>query len=124
MQPRHSLHRACCSFSARFLCRHAHKLLPALRSSARNEKRLEAMRECIRMITTIAGGCCTPFPFEAAIWLLEEQEELYGGVFPVYGDVRCLPLSCCAACVAKTGLATRVAIEMIFDKHAVTRQAV
>lgn len=39
------------------------------------------------MITTSAGGCCTPFPFEAAIWLLEEQEELYGGVFPVFGDV-------------------------------------
>lgn len=24
------------------------------------------------------GGCCTVFPFEAAIWLLEEQEELVG----------------------------------------------
>lgn len=24
------------------------------------------------------GGCCTVFPFEAAIWLLEEQEELFG----------------------------------------------
>ena len=35
------------------------------------------------MITTSAGGCTTAFPFEAAIWLLEEQEELYGGTFPV-----------------------------------------
>lgn len=25
------------------------------------------------------GGCCTPYPFEAAIWLWEETEELYGG---------------------------------------------
>ncbi|CAK0785762.1 hypothetical protein CVIRNUC_008973 [Coccomyxa viridis] len=54
------------------------------RSSARNDKRMEALRECVRMITTSAGGCTTPFPFEAAIWLLEEQEELYGGALPVY----------------------------------------
>ena len=45
---------------------------------------MEALRECVRMITTSAGGCTTPFPFEAAIWLLEEQEELYGGALPVY----------------------------------------
>lgn len=44
---------------------------------------MEAMRECVRMITNSAGGCCTPFPFEAAIWMLEEQEELYGGAAPV-----------------------------------------
>ena len=81
----------------RCLCMH--------RSTSRNEKRIEAMRECIRMIATSAGGCCTPFPFEAAIWLLEEQEELYGGVFPVFGDVRppCLATklpvgNCCAVC--------------------------
>lgn len=30
------------------------------------------------MITAPGGGCCTVFPFEAAIWLLEEQEELFG----------------------------------------------
>lgn len=42
-----------------------------------------AMRECARMVTTASGGCTTPFPFEAAIWLLEEQEELFGGTFPV-----------------------------------------
>ena len=58
------------------------------RSSARNDKRMEALRECVRMITTSAGGCTTPFPFEAAIWLLEEQEELYGGALPVYKSVR------------------------------------
>ena len=58
------------------------------RSSARNDKRMEALRECVRMITASAGGCTTPFPFEAAIWLLEEQEELYGGALPVYRSVR------------------------------------
>ena len=52
---------------------------------------MEALRECVRMITASAGGCTTPFPFEAAIWLLEEQEELYGGALPVYKSV-CL---CC-----------------------------
>ena len=31
------------------------------------------------MIAAPGGGCCTVFPFEAAIWLLEEQEELFGG---------------------------------------------
>lgn len=31
------------------------------------------------MITSRPGGCCTPFPYEAAIWLLEEQEEIFGG---------------------------------------------
>ena len=48
------------------------------------------------MIAACGGGCCTPFPFEAAIWLLEEQEELYGGVFPVFGDVSPFtsPMSC------------------------------
>lgn len=30
------------------------------------------------MIAAPGGGCCTVFPFEAAIWLLEEQEELVG----------------------------------------------
>ncbi|EIE19817.1 hypothetical protein COCSUDRAFT_83558 [Coccomyxa subellipsoidea C-169] len=54
------------------------------RSAARNEKRMEALRECVRMIMANAGGCTTPFPFEAAIWLLEEQEELYGGAIPIY----------------------------------------
>ena len=58
------------------------------RSAARNEKRMEALRECVRMITASAGGCTTPFPFEAAIWLLEEQEELYGGAIPIYNSVR------------------------------------
>ena len=58
------------------------------RSVARNEKRLQALRACVRMITAHAGGCTTPFPFEAAIWLLEELEELYGGAVPVCGQVR------------------------------------
>ena len=49
------------------------------RSAARQEKRLAALRTCKRMLETTSGGCCTPFPFEAAIWLWEETEELYGG---------------------------------------------
>ena len=44
---------------------------------------MAALRECAKMVTTSAGGCTTAFPFEAAIWLLEEQEELFGGTFPV-----------------------------------------
>lgn len=52
------------------------------RSQARQEKRLIALRTCKTMIETRAGGCCTPFPFEAAIWLWEETEELYGGHLP------------------------------------------
>ena len=56
------------------------------RSTARNEKRLQALRACVRMITVHAGGCTTPFPFEAAIWLLEELEELYGGAVPICGQ--------------------------------------
>ena len=40
------------------------------------------------MITAHAGGCTTPFPFEAAIWLLEELEELYGGAVPICGQAR------------------------------------
>ncbi len=34
------------------------------------------------MIEATSGGCCTPYPFEAAIWLWEETEELYGGLLP------------------------------------------
>jgi hypothetical protein len=49
---------------------------------------MEALRACVRMMTASAGGCTTPFPFEAAIWLLEEQEELYGGSIPIYNAVR------------------------------------
>lgn len=53
------------------------------RSAARQGMRMAAMKECARMVTTSAGGCTTPFPFEAAIWLLEEQEELFGFTQPV-----------------------------------------
>ena len=66
---------------------YAERMPGAHRSAARNEKRMDALRECVRMITASAGGCTTPFPFEAAIWLLEEQEELYGGALPVYKSV-------------------------------------
>mmetsp|Transcript_3540 Transcript_3540/g.10271 ORF Transcript_3540/g.10271 Transcript_3540/m.10271 type:complete len:1007 (-) Transcript_3540:744-3764(-) len=52
------------------------------KSAARQEKRLAALRTCKSMIEATRGGCCTPFPFEAAIWLWEETEELYGGQQP------------------------------------------
>lgn len=54
------------------LCNCAH------RSALRQDKRAEALKECMKMIAAPGGGCCTVFPFEAAIWLLEEQEELVG----------------------------------------------
>lgn len=64
--------------------RHLQRFLSRLgaappRSTARHVKRIEALRECHKMISASAGGCCTAFPFEAAIWLWEEKEELYGG---------------------------------------------
>ena len=52
--------------------------LPFCRSALRQDKRAEALKECVKMIAAPGGGCCTVFPFEAAIWLLEEQEELFG----------------------------------------------
>ncbi|KAL3149277.1 Tetratricopeptide repeat protein 37, variant 2 [Trebouxia sp. C0010 RCD-2024] len=48
------------------------------RSALRQDKRAEALKECVKMINAPGGGCCTVFPYEAAIWLLEEQEELVG----------------------------------------------
>ena len=55
-------------------CRH--------RSAARQERRIQALRVCKSMIEATRGGCCTAFPVEAAIWLWEETEELYGGLRP------------------------------------------
>lgn len=52
------------------------------RSAARQEKRIEALHVCKNMIEATKGGCCTAYPFEAAIWLWEETEELYGGLRP------------------------------------------
>lgn len=52
------------------------------RSAARQERRIQALRVCKSMIEATRGGCCTAFPFEAAIWLWEETEELYGGLRP------------------------------------------
>ncbi len=40
------------------------------------------------MIYAPRGGCCTPLPYEAAIWLLEEEEEITGGRIAVGGQVR------------------------------------
>lgn len=83
--------RACALLLCKRTVKHAHDWR---RSVARNEKRLQALRACVRMITAHAGGCTTPFPFEAAIWLLEELEELYGGAVPVCGQVR-VSVQCC-----------------------------
>lgn len=65
------------------------------RSALRQDKRAEALKECVKMITAQGGGCCTVFPYEAAIWLLEEQEELVGtNKRPVNRCCTRLP-SCC-----------------------------
>ncbi len=77
-----------CPRYSRYHEAHLQRYLSALgahppRSTARADARQAALAECVRAVTTSAGGCCTPFPFEAAIWLLEEQEELCGGHVPV-----------------------------------------
>jgi tetratricopeptide (TPR) repeat protein len=47
------------------------------RSTERQQYRLAALRECVKIICT--GGQCSSFAFEAAVWLLEEEEEVSGG---------------------------------------------
>lgn len=47
------------------------------RSAERQQFRLAALRECVKIICT--GGSCSSFAFEAAVWLLEEEEEITGG---------------------------------------------
>ncbi len=56
-----------------------HPSTPHPRSSEREERRRAAIEECTYMIVNPRGGCCTPLPYEAAVWLLEEEEELKGG---------------------------------------------
>lgn len=45
--------------------------------------RQAAIQLCNGMIASPGGGCCTVLPFEACIWLLEEEEELKGGQMKV-----------------------------------------
>lgn len=47
------------------------------RSMEREQFRLAALREAHALVAR--GGCTTPLPYEAAIWLLEEEEEIKGG---------------------------------------------
>ena len=73
---------------ARYHAAHLQRYLSALgahppRSVARADARSAALEECVRAIVAAPGGCTTPFPFEAAIWLLEEQEEICGGAVPL-----------------------------------------
>lgn len=64
------------------------------RSALRQDKRAEALKECVKMINAPGGGCCTVFPYEAAIWLLEEQEELVGtNKRSINRCCTCLPVS-------------------------------
>ncbi len=46
------------------------------RSTERQQYRLAALRECVKILCT--GGQCSSFAFEAAVWLLEEEEEVSG----------------------------------------------
>lgn len=82
------------------------------RSALRQDKRAEALKECVKMINAPGGGCCTVFPYEAAIWLLEEQEELVGT------NKRSIN-RCCTCCLCQP-LALAVCVETfrIFVKHA------
>ena len=54
----------------------------------RQQHRLAALRECHAMIFNGRAGCTTPLPYEAAVWLLEEEEEIKGGHVSVGGQVR------------------------------------
>lgn len=50
----------------------------------RQRFRLAALRECHSCMWRAA---CSPLPYEAAVWLLEEEEEMKGGHVPVGGQV-------------------------------------
>ena len=75
-----------CPRYAKYHEAHLQRYLSALgahapRSAARADARALALAECVRMVVA-PGGCATAFPFEAAIWLLEEAEEIGGGHGP------------------------------------------
>lgn len=54
------------------------------RSTERQQFRLAALRECVSVLCH--GGSCSPLPYEAAVWLLEEEEEIKGGQVSVGGQ--------------------------------------
>ena len=54
------------------------------RSTERQQFRLVALRECV--VVLCHGGSCSTLPYEAAVWLLEEEEELKGGQVSVGGQ--------------------------------------
>lgn len=54
------------------------------RTTERQHFRLTALKECVA--TICHGGACSLLPYEAAVWLLEEEEEITGGQVPVGGQ--------------------------------------
>ena len=54
------------------------------RSTERQQDRLAALRECVAVICK--GGNCSCLAYEAAVWLLEEEEEISGGQVSVGGQ--------------------------------------
>lgn len=54
------------------------------RSTEREHYRLAALKECVAVICQ--GGACSPLGYEAAVWLLEEEEEIKGGQVSVGGQ--------------------------------------
>lgn len=54
------------------------------RSVERQQHRLAALRACRDLVFRC---CCSPLPYEAAMWLLEEEEEIKGGLASVGGQV-------------------------------------
>jgi len=62
------------------------------RSVEREHFRLSALREAHALVAR--GGCCTPLPYEAALWLLEEEEEIRGGQVCMSGGESSANLLC------------------------------
>jgi len=54
------------------------------RSTERQQLRLAALKECVGVICN--GGPCSCLAYEAAVWLLEEEEEITGGQVSVGGQ--------------------------------------
>lgn len=87
----------CCKAGSFSVSAHPSTLLRSIRPPAveRQHFRLAALRECHSCMWR-AG--CSALPFEAAVWLLEEEEELKGGHVPVGGQVRAAAGAVCLLC--------------------------
>ncbi|KAL6778057.1 THK3 [Auxenochlorella protothecoides x Auxenochlorella symbiontica] len=53
-----------------------------VRSAERQAARRAALRECWELTCPAGAGGCSALPYESAIWLLEEEEEMKGGGAP------------------------------------------